>query len=170
MPDDFVIARNPEAESTLPYLLRIPLGDGVLLKAREVWPRTSKVYCHRFFDGRPADAAIADGLAEAQTALPTVPIVFTDNRKLAQEWVYRFLAAAVVAAEVDGFGAEAVADFTAAAPPPPREPTPAELRAWALANGFDVSPKGRVPANVRKAWEQRGVGDVTQPGGAAGAP
>jgi hypothetical protein len=48
MTDDFVVARNPEPGSTLPYLLRIPLGpDGVILKAREPWPRTSKVYCHR---------------------------------------------------------------------------------------------------------------------------
>jgi len=320
MADDFVIARNPEAESTLPYLLRVPLGDGVLLKAREMWPRTSKVYCHRFFDAWPDDAeivervpvrscvrrgaaidlvldrgrenrsqfvittirggrqavfwqtsrttkqarpgqkvsraraqglkdldivvdtgeryawrfseqqattrtlnlpvgdyavldaderivaaverksrvdlvsslttgklkyqltelaslpraavvveesygsvlrhdhvrtaVIADGLAEVQIAFPGVPIVFSDNRKLAQEWTYRFLGAAAVAAEADGFGAGAVAEFTAAAPLPPREPTPAELRAWALANGFDVSPKGRVPAKVRKAWER----------------
>jgi len=47
-PYDFVIARNPDGESSLPYLLRIPLGPrGVVLKARETWPRTSKVYCHR---------------------------------------------------------------------------------------------------------------------------
>ena len=48
MPDDFVIARNPDESSALPYLLRIPLGpNGIVLKARESWPRTSKVYCHR---------------------------------------------------------------------------------------------------------------------------
>ncbi len=44
----FVVARNPEPASTLPYLLRLPLPDGpLLLKAREPWPRTTKVYCHR---------------------------------------------------------------------------------------------------------------------------
>ncbi|MFN2522179.1 MAG: hypothetical protein ABR614_02535 [Mycobacteriales bacterium] len=48
MADDFVIARNPEVGSALPYLLRLPLpGRPVVLKARETWPRTSKVYCHR---------------------------------------------------------------------------------------------------------------------------
>jgi ERCC4 domain-containing protein/Lsr2 protein len=48
MPDDFVIARNPDPESTLPYLVRVPLGPlGVVLKVRDTWPRTSKVYCHR---------------------------------------------------------------------------------------------------------------------------
>ncbi len=58
--DDFVVARNPEEGSTLPYLVRIPLGaQGVVLKAREVWPRTSKVYCHRATDW-PADADVVD--------------------------------------------------------------------------------------------------------------
>jgi hypothetical protein len=48
VPDDFVVARNPDADSALPYLIRVPLGrDGVVLKAREPWPRTSKVFCHR---------------------------------------------------------------------------------------------------------------------------
>lgn len=48
MPDDLLIARNPESDSTLPYLVRIPLGaDGIVVKTRETWPRTSKVYCHR---------------------------------------------------------------------------------------------------------------------------
>jgi hypothetical protein len=41
--DDFVIARNPEEGSKLPYLLRIPVGaNGVVLKSREMWPRTAK--------------------------------------------------------------------------------------------------------------------------------
>ncbi len=41
------MARNPDPESTLPYLIRLPLGpDGVVLKARDTWPRTAKVYCH----------------------------------------------------------------------------------------------------------------------------
>ena len=46
--DDLIVARNPDPESQLPYLVRIPLGSaGVVVKAREPWPRTSKVYCHR---------------------------------------------------------------------------------------------------------------------------
>lgn len=48
MADDFLIARNPEERTSLPYLVRIPLGPhGIVLKVRETWPRTSKVYCHR---------------------------------------------------------------------------------------------------------------------------
>jgi hypothetical protein len=46
--DDLIVARNPDPESQLPYLVRIPLGpNGVVVKAREPWPRATKVYCHR---------------------------------------------------------------------------------------------------------------------------
>lgn len=42
------IARNPEAGSKLPYLLSIPVDGGPLvLKAKDTWPRTSSVFCHR---------------------------------------------------------------------------------------------------------------------------
>lgn len=62
MPDDLLIARNPEPGSTLPYLIRIPLGaDGIVVKARETWPRTSKIYCHRA-TGWPVDAEIVERL------------------------------------------------------------------------------------------------------------
>jgi hypothetical protein len=45
---DFVIARNPDENSSLPFLVRLPLGShGVALKVRDVWPRVSKLYCHR---------------------------------------------------------------------------------------------------------------------------
>ena len=41
------MARNEEEDSSLPFLLRVPVPGGpILLKAREVWPRTAKVYCH----------------------------------------------------------------------------------------------------------------------------
>lgn len=44
----FEVAANPDADSTLPFLIRLPLPTGELvLKARDSWPRTAKVYCHR---------------------------------------------------------------------------------------------------------------------------
>jgi hypothetical protein len=57
---EFVVARNPEEGSTLPYLVRLPLPDGaVVLKVRDVWPRTAKVYCHRAL-GWPDEPDIVD--------------------------------------------------------------------------------------------------------------
>jgi hypothetical protein len=318
VPDDFVIARNPDGDSTLPYLLRIPLGDrAVILKARDTWPRTSKIYCHRVEEwpddaevvervpvrscvrrgasidlvldrgresrsqlvmttvkggrqaifwqsarttkkARPAGAiprtrasglsdveivvdsheryawtfgdqqattrpgalvagdygierdgalvatverksledlvasltsgklrfqladlsavpraavvveerysrvlglehvrpaVVLEALAECQVRFPQVPIHFCETRKLAQEWTYRFLAAAWVAAAEEDHGVAAVtglADAPALAPAPA---TPAEIRAWAAVNGHVVSDRGRIPRAVVEAFE-----------------
>jgi hypothetical protein len=315
--DDFVIARNPEEGSTLPYLLRIPLpGNPVVLKARETWPRTAKVYCHRaeewpeepevvervpvrscvrrgaaidlvldrgrenrsqlvvttargrqmifwqtartgkkarpavstpsarasgladleitvdsherypftFSDrqvtvrraGLPAGdyalvvdgellatverktledlstslttgklayqltdlaavpraavvveeryssvfklqhvrpAVVLDGLAECQVRWPSVPIVFCETRKLAQEWTYRFLAASVRGVAEEVVGADALGALAPGGALPRVEPTPAEIRLWAAANGHIVSDRGRIPRAVVAAYE-----------------
>jgi hypothetical protein len=319
MPDDFVIARNPDGDSTLPYLLRIPLGEhGVILKARDTWPRTAKIYCHRVEEwpddvevvervpvrscirrgasidlvlergrenrsqlvmttvkggrqaifwqsarttkqARPAGAiprtrasglkdieivvdtheryaygfgdqqattrkaalvagdygvvrdgalvatverksladlvsslttgklkyqladlavvpraavvvedrysqvlglkqvrpaVVLEGLAECQVRWPTVPIHFCETRKLAQEWTYRFLAAAWVAAAEEDHGIAAVADLAAAPVLAPVPATTAEIRAWAVLNGYVVSDRGRVPIEVVAAHQR----------------
>ena len=44
---DFLIARNPDPISKLPFLVRLPLGaEGFVMRARDTWPRTAAVYCH----------------------------------------------------------------------------------------------------------------------------
>jgi hypothetical protein len=319
VPEDFVIARNPDPESTLPFLVRIPLGElGIVLKVRDTWPRTAKVYCHRApgwpeepeivervpvrscrrrgaaidlvldrgrenrsqfvitrirggreaifwqsprtakkarpnvpmptgraqgltglvvivdsherypytfsrqsgrgqvetvrrglpagdyaveLDGRVVVAVerksladltsslldgtlrhamtdlaalpraavvveerysqvfkleyvrpsvVADALAEAQVRCPNVPIVFAETRPLAEEWTYRFLAAGLT--EVAQDAAAEVIEFPVAGPLPPREPTVAEVRAWALEQGLPVSDRGRLRPEVWQAY------------------
>jgi hypothetical protein len=54
-----VVARNPDPDSTLPYLLRLPLDGGIELKAKERWPATARVYCHPV-DRWPADAELVE--------------------------------------------------------------------------------------------------------------
>lgn len=323
VPDDFLIARNPDGDSSLPYLLRVPLGDGIILKAKDTWPRTSKVYCHRvdawpsepevvervpirscvrrgaaidlvhdrgrenrsqfvvtnirgrqaiFWQtarttkkARPAvsvpgarasgvrdleivvdtherygytfadrqvttrraalaagdyglvvdgvlqasverkslpdlvgslttgklrfqltelaavpraavvvedrysevfkldrvrPAVVADGLAECQVRWPTVPIIFCETRKLAQEWTYRFLAAARVALAEEAIGDLAVRRLAAAPALAPAPPSTAEIRAWALTHGIEISDRGRVPKRVVEAYlEARARGE-----------
>jgi hypothetical protein len=321
MAGEFVVARNPEPDSTLPYLVRLPLGGGVVLKARETWPRTSKVYCHRA-DAWPDDpeivervavrscsrrgpavdlvldryrenrsqfvftvlrtgreaifwqtarttrkarprtrqatgragaeplalivdsherypyrftaksgrghveltrralpagdygvevggelvaaverkslndmatslttgklgfaladlaalpraavvveeryskllaleharpSTVADALAEVQVRWPSVPIIFCETRPLAEEWTYRFLAAARAEyrsrAEAEGLEAT----LTPARHVPASEPTPAQIRDWARRNGWTISDRGRVPASVVAAYRQ----------------
>ena len=312
-----MIARNPEPGSTLPYLLRIPLAEGILLKAKDTWPRTGKVYCHRVEEwpvdaeiiervpvrscvrrgaaidlvldrgrenrsqivvtnargrqmifwqtartskqARPAVAlpgarasgvadleivvdirerypftfadrqvttrreplsagdyglvvdellqatverksltdlvsslttgklkfqltelssipraavvveerysqvfkldrvrpsVVADGIAECQIRFPTVPIIFCDTRKLAQEWTYRFLAAARVALSEEAVGDLAVRRLEAAPPLAPAPPVPADVRAWAVRNDIVVSGRGRIPAAVMDRYRE----------------
>lgn len=44
---ELLIAKNPDPDSSLPYLLRIPLSGTPILRARDVWQHTSAVYCQR---------------------------------------------------------------------------------------------------------------------------
>jgi hypothetical protein len=320
-PDDFLVARNPDPGSSLPYLVRIPLGrEGVVVKAREPWPRTAKVYCHRA-DGWPEDAevvervpvrtcarrgaaidlvldrgrenrsqfvltrargrevifwqsprtakqarpnvavptrrasgqvlhvlvdsrerypyafrqqqatterralpagdyavevdgtlaaaverksladlagsllggkltyalaelaalpraavvvedryseifklrhapggTVADALAEAQVRFPAVPIAFAETRKLAEEWTYRFLGAAAVEIAAAAATEQRTAALPTAGPVPAREPTTAEVRAWAQAQGLAVSDRGRIAAEVKAAYDAAHAG------------
>lgn len=43
---DFLIARNPDRNSKLPFLLHLPLHEhGIWLKAKDSWPRSVRVFC-----------------------------------------------------------------------------------------------------------------------------
>lgn len=319
---EFVIARNPDPGSSLPYLVRLPLDDGaVVLKVRDVWPRTSKVYCHRApewpddpdivervpirscrrrgaavdlvldrgrenrsqfvftrargrdvifwqtarttkqarpnvavptaraagrtleifvdsheryawtfstqqattsrralpagdyaveLDGRVvasverksladlvstlttgkltyllADlaalphaavvvedrysavfkldrvrpAVVAEGLAECAARFPSVPVVFADTRKLAQEWSYRFLGAALAHHLDDHHGELLRHTLPAAGAVPPPETTTAEVRAWARTAGIDVPDRGRLRPEVWAAYRTAQLDD-----------
>lgn len=56
------IARNPDPASSLPYLLRLPIDGGLVLKARDSWPRTARVFCARVPEGWPAEAEVIEEL------------------------------------------------------------------------------------------------------------
>jgi hypothetical protein len=315
--DDFLVARNPDPDSSLPYLIRLPLGrEGVVLKARDTWPRTTKVYCHaaerwpteadlvervpvrscrrrgaaidlvldrgrenrsqivftRIRGGRQAifwqsartakqarpnvtvpsarasgiaelpiivdsyeryawkftdqqattvrralaagdygvelngavvaaverkglqdlvstltsgkmryvladlaavgcaavvvearyseifkltrvrPSVVAEAVAECQVRFPGVPIVFCDNRALAQEWTYRFLGAALAEARQESPSEAMTAGLPAAGPLPRPEPRTADVRAWARAEGYDVAEKGKLRPEVWAAY------------------
>lgn len=317
---ELLIARNPEPDSSLPYLVRIPLGEGIVVKARDTWPRTTKVYCHRT-DEWPVDAEIvarepvrsisrrgaaidlvlarsrenrsqfvltkargremifwqsaktakqarphvdiptarahgqmleiivdsgeryaysfgrqqattlrrrlpagdyaiesggqilasverksmedlassllsgkltyvlaelaalprgavvveagysrvfrhpfasgaslAEAVAEAQARFPSVPIVFCENRQLAQEWVYRWLGACrhelALGAITEDFDPSPAAPARPLTVPSRSDgPSAAELRLWARTHGLEVPRRGKLPAAVRAAWD-----------------
>jgi hypothetical protein len=122
-------------------------------------------YSGVFKQERVRPALIADGLAELQVRWPNVPIVFAETRQLAEEWTYRFLAAAHTWALTEVASAVRLAPHVtdAAAPdsrvavelvqaPTAPEPSTAQVRAWARVNGLDVPERGRLRPQVWDAW------------------
>ena len=116
-------------------------------------------YSQVFALDRIRPAVVLDGLAELQVRYPNVPLVFCETRKLAEEWTYRFLAAAYTwaAAEQPALARMgAVSDAPLSAVPAP-EPSVAEVRAWARAQGLDVPDRGRLRPEVHRAWREAQV-------------
>lgn len=122
--------------------------------------RYSRVF--RLDHVRPS--VVADGLAELQLRWATVPIVWGENRPLAEEWTYRYLAAAYRWAEDEraahhrlqglvGRDTSSPMPAAVATPGPSAAPnSTAEIRTWARERGFAVSDRGRLPAQVVAAW------------------
>lgn len=136
--------------------LRFALGELAALPraAVVVEDRYSKI----FTLDRVRPAVVADGLAELQVRWPTVPIVFGENRKLSEEWTYRYLAAAHAWAQTEAGAISRIgATFTGRAEerretPSAPGPSTAEVRAWALAHGLPVADRGRLRPEILLAW------------------
>ncbi len=148
--------------------LRFALGQLATL------PRAAVVvedrYSQVFTLDRVRPAMVADGLAELQVRWPAIPIVFAETRKLAEEWTYRYLAAAHTWAETElpaiariGGGEDGAAD----APPQPA-PSTAEVRAWARANKLTVTERGRLRPEIHAAWHT--AHETGEPGEPDGIP
>lgn len=109
-------------------------------------------YRHVFGHQHVRGAVLADGIAELAVRFPMVPIVFCETRKLAEEWTYRYLAAAHAWATEEGLIAERLGTEPEAAGPSEPEPNARELRAWARAQGIAVADRGRLRPEVLTAW------------------
>jgi len=85
----FRVARNPDPDSKLPYLLYVPVGSGLVLKARETWPRTSRVYCHRV-ETWPDDADILEEVSvlECHRRGVAVDLVLDRKREFRSQFVF----------------------------------------------------------------------------------
>ena len=95
--------------------------------------------------------------------------MFCETRKLAEEWTYRWLAAALTwaraepaaSARIGAAGAPAasarIGAADAGATPiendgPAPGPSTAEIRTWARAHGIAVPDRGRLRPEVHEAW------------------
>jgi hypothetical protein len=124
-------------------------------------------YSQVFALDRVRPALVADGLAELQVRYPGIPIVFCETRKLAQEWTYRYLAAAQVWADTEPAARARLAGGSADSPSDPEPsaaggapagarpgPTTAQVRAWAREQGLSVPERGRLRPEVHQAWRE----------------
>jgi hypothetical protein len=133
--------------------LRFALGELAAL------PRAAVVvedrYSQIFSLTRVRPALVADGLAELQVRWPTIPIVFCENRKLAEEWTYRYLAAADTWARDESAAIARIGTLEDPMSGAPARPAPstAEVRAWARTNGLPVPDRGRLRPEIHQAWE-----------------
>ena len=114
-------------------------------------------YSQVFKVDRVRPAVVADGLAELQIRWANVAIVFCETRQLAEEWTYRFLAAAHAWAITEHAALQRISplgidvtelDQAAAAP----KPSTAEVRAWAREVGLPVPDRGRLRPDIWRAW------------------
>lgn len=132
--------------------LRYALGDLAALPRAAVMveDRYSALFKQRH--ARPA--IVADALAEYQVRWPTVPLVFCETRPLAEEWTYRFLAAAWQWARAEPASQErsTIPDLVLPGAPDQLEPSVAEVRAWARTAGLTVPDRGRLRPEIWAAW------------------
>jgi hypothetical protein len=84
----FVVARNPDADSKLPYLLLLPLEGGLVLKARESWPATARVYCHRFEGAWPERPSSSSKHASSCVAGAAIDLVLDRPRLARSQFVF----------------------------------------------------------------------------------
>jgi hypothetical protein len=141
----------PDLISTLTSgRLRYALGELAAL------PRAAVIvedrYSQIFKQDRARPALVADGLAECQARWPNVPIVFAETRPLAEEWTYRYLAAAQVWASAETAAIHRIDPPRLADKPAVTSPSTAEVRTWARASAIQVPDRGRLGAEVWEAW------------------
>ena len=146
--------------------LRYALGELAAL------PRAAVVvedrYSEIFKQDRVRPALVADGIAECQVRWPNIPIVFCETRGLAEEWTYRYLAAAHTWASTEPAAVERIGEQSTLRPVPEHQtgPSPAEIRDWARQNSIHVptaaesQPPSAKPGNAR---QPRLTPDITAP-------
>jgi len=136
--------------------LRYQVGDLAAL------PRAAVViedrYSRLFKLDRVRPAVVADGLAELQIRWPNVAVVFCETRQLAEEWTYRFLAAAHGWAITEHAALQRISPITVGVTelgPAPATPAPstAQVRAWARSVGLPVPDRGRLRPEIWAAWQ-----------------
>jgi hypothetical protein len=78
---ELVIATNPDPDSQLRYLLRVPLGDGLVFRTSGTWPREKSLYCYPVpADHWPADPQVVERIGLRSCARRGAAIDLVANR------------------------------------------------------------------------------------------
>jgi len=87
--DELVIASNPDPDSRLPYVIRVPYGNGLVFRAGDTWPRTKAVYCHPLEEW-PAGAEVLERVPvkSCQRRGAAVDLVLDRGRENRSQFVF----------------------------------------------------------------------------------
>jgi hypothetical protein len=86
-----VIARNPDPDSALPFLLRVPLGGGLVFRTSGTWPRVKALYCYPMAVSEwPADPEIVEevGVRSCVRRGPAIDLVLDRGRENRSQIVF----------------------------------------------------------------------------------
>lgn len=88
--DVFVVAKNPDGGSSLPYLVRLPVDGGLILKVRSPWPTTARVYCHPHEGPWPEPAEIVEQtpIVSCRRRGPAIDLVLDRPRQDRSQFVF----------------------------------------------------------------------------------
>jgi len=88
--EHFVVAKNPDEASSLKYLVCIPLDGGLVLKVRDTWPTTARVYCHPFAGPWPSTAEIVERVrvVTCRRRGPAIDLVLDRPRQDRSQFVF----------------------------------------------------------------------------------
>ena len=86
-----VIARNPDPDSALPFLLRVPLAGGLVFRTSGTWPRVKALYCYPVpLAEWPAEPEIVEqvGLRSCARRGPAIDLVLDRGRENRSQIVF----------------------------------------------------------------------------------
>lgn len=88
---ELLVAKNPEENSSLPFLLLLPLGGGMVFRVRDTWPRTKAIYCHPVeLDEWPDEPEIVvqEPMRDCQRRGAAIDVILTRSRQNRSQIVF----------------------------------------------------------------------------------
>ena len=88
---ELLVTGNPDPDSRLPYLIRVPVGEGLVFATSGTWPRMKALYCHPIpIDEWPAGTEVVERveLRSCRRRGAAIDVVATRARENRSQLVY----------------------------------------------------------------------------------